>query len=128
MHMLEHLVGFKNILKNNKNNNNSTHNTHVANMLRTKTTTKTTPTYGINPTSSAPKHFGLMSMQLLVVLLVFLLADSGLNGLKIVTALKGKFFFVCLLPTENSINDGCVFSLKRLLEIYFIFFVVFNLS
>lgn len=106
MHLLKHLVGFKNIFKNNKN----AHNTHVANMLRTKTTKATTPTYGINPTSpstaastsSAPKHFGLMSMQLLVVLLVFLLADSGLNGLKIVTALKGKFFLF--------VNDGCVFS------------------
>lgn len=96
MHMLKHLVRFKNIFKNNKN----AHNTHVANMLRTKTTKAITPTYGINPTSSsptaastssAPKRFGLMSMQLLVVLLVFLLADSGLNGLKIVTALKGKF-------------------------------------
>lgn len=91
MHVLKHLVRFKNIFKNNKN-------TNVANMLRTTTTTPA-PTYGIYQkststtasSSAANKHFGLMSMQLLVVLLVFLLADSGLNGLNLVTALKGKF-------------------------------------
>lgn len=112
MHILEHLVSYKNISKNynNKNNNKiirTQENTYVANMLRTKkATTRTTTSYGIKPTLTAsstssysssstaalgPKNFGLMSMQLLVVLLVFLLADSGLNGLKIVTALKGKF-------------------------------------
>lgn len=41
-------------------------------------------------TTKANKHLGLMSMHLAVVLLVFLLADSGLNGLRLVTALKGK--------------------------------------
>lgn len=114
MHILEHLVSYKNISKNYNNNNKNNNkiirtqeNTYVANMLRTKkATTRTTTSYGIKPTLTAsstssysssstaalgPKNFGLMSMQLLVVLLVFLLADSGLNGLKIVTALKGKF-------------------------------------
>ena len=118
MHFVKNI--FKNNKNNNNNNNNNTNknkiisNTYVANMLKKS---KTRSPYGIYPTSmpsnnkatttsttptatkmsassmSSSKPFGLMSMQLqlLLILLVFLLADSGLNGLKIVTALKGKF-------------------------------------
>ncbi|TMW49609.1 hypothetical protein DOY81_005313 [Sarcophaga bullata] len=125
----------KNIFKNNKNNNNNNNNTnknniisntHVANMLKRS---KTSSPYGIYPTSqpsnkatstsiattnatkmsasstSSSKPFGLMSMQLqlLLILLVFLLADSGLNGLKIVTALKGKCFHTIHEIFSNSV-------------------------
>lgn len=53
------------------------------NILTTKATT--------TRLNMSTKNFGLMSIQMILILLVFLLADSGLNGLHVVAALKGKF-------------------------------------
>lgn len=56
--------------------------------LNILTTKATTTTARLNMST---KNFGLMSIQMILILLVFLLADSGLNGLHVVAALKGKF-------------------------------------
>lgn len=76
--------------RNNSNISTSfTYNTKTMAAQKASSTATATPT--TSTATTATKLNGLMSMQLAVVLLVFLLADSGLNGLSLVTALKGKF-------------------------------------